>query len=211
MDEGKKVLYNCIKKVDKSFMEPYRDLIVLLNEEGAQYECELIIKEALTKSPDFLKLIPSNITNEMIKNFSEWEYNEKNIPNLSLEDIEQYMPEMFIPSKRDKEFIAYCSEIDSKFIGWCRGRCFNINGQDIIYLGYAINPNFQGLGLGKQMLKNAFVIFKKRYGIYPIMVDIEEENIRSIKLVESLGFRFLFNLEVDDCGRKIITKRFLLE
>lgn len=158
-----------------------------------------------------MDLIESEITEEMVKEFCGWRYEEDYVPILSFGDVKNYIPEMCDCYKKNIEFIAYCRPDDGKFIGWCRGRHLNIEGTDIIYLGYAVNPDFQGIGMGYQILKRAFVIFQNRYGNYPFIADIEEENIRSIKLVEHLGFKYLYNIDIDDCGKTKITKRFFLE
>lgn len=147
------------------------------------------------------------ITPKMVKEFCTWEFTQGYSGRFTFYDIEQYMPEML--NEDTKEFIALYNKNTDEFIGWCRARKFKTEETYVIYLGCVINPQKQKKGYGKQLLKESFAYFKKIYGEYPFVADVEENNIPSQNLVKALGFYYLYTKECDDCGIKKLVYRYI--
>jgi ribosomal protein S18 acetylase RimI-like enzyme len=57
-----------------------------------------------------------------------------------------------------------------------------------IYLSnFAVLPRKQGVGIGSEFIRNSIIKYKDK-GFSIIGLDVEEENIRALKLYEKLGF-----------------------
>ncbi len=57
-------------------------------------------------------------------------------------------------------------------------------------VGYGLNPRFEGHGYMTEAL-NAFLLFGKSLGIGAVLADTLRDNLRSQKVLERCGFRFL--------------------
>lgn len=81
---------------------------------------------------------------------------------------------------------------DNRLLGWAaltpvsNRACYSGVAEVTVY----VHKNFQGRGIGKQLLK-ALIIESERAGIWSLLSVIHEENRASIHLHEQCGFRFI--------------------
>jgi ribosomal protein S18 acetylase RimI-like enzyme len=99
---------------------------------------------------------------------------------LNEDDARKYRSE----GRRADEQEYFMIEKDNKTVG--KIRVSHSNGKAWIY-GFAIFPEYQGKGIGRNVLAN--VIIKENQGGYPIFLEVEAKNAHALRLYESCGFR----------------------
>ncbi|WXL26717.1 GNAT family N-acetyltransferase [Ectopseudomonas mendocina] len=56
------------------------------------------------------------------------------------------------------------------------------------YLGYSMDVDYQGRGLMKEALRGALEYVTGEFGLHRVMANYEPDNVRSARLLKSLGF-----------------------
>jgi len=104
--------------------------------------------------------------------------------------------EDFINSQKDKlfglpgEWVQYGIELisDKLLIGDCAIR-LNINDPRIAEIGITISQLYQNKGFGKEVLQGIVAFLFNEKNVHRIVETVDTENIASIKLLKSVGFR----------------------
>ncbi len=78
---------------------------------------------------------------------------------------------------------------DGKDVGFVR-LDFSDNKRNSFVVSIFLEPEFRGLGIGKQMLGLALNSVNSEYGVYQYRAIIKRDNLGSIKLFKGLGFEF---------------------
>lgn len=65
---------------------------------------------------------------------------------------------------------------------------FYYDGQQVEF-GYTLSPSFQGFGYAREAMKYLLDFFLLARGMHRAFASVDPENARSIRLLESLGFR----------------------
>jgi RimJ/RimL family protein N-acetyltransferase len=65
---------------------------------------------------------------------------------------------------------------------------FYYDGHQVEF-GYTLSPAFQGFGYAREAIKSLLDYFLLSRGMHRAFASVDPENVRSIRLLESLGFR----------------------
>jgi len=76
---------------------------------------------------------------------------------------------------------VFIAERSKKFVGMVRFEKI----EDAYLMSWAISPEYQGLGLGKEVVKSAIQIMGQK----AFVAEIKPDNIASIKIAEYVGMR----------------------
>jgi phosphinothricin acetyltransferase len=106
--------------------------------------------------------------------------------------FETRVPEWEEWSAAHLEKCRLIAEADGKVAGWA---ALSSVSSRCVYAGVAeesiyISQNFQGMGVGKQLLRE-LIVQSEKAGIWTMEAGIFPENTASIRLHESLGFRLV--------------------
>ena len=85
------------------------------------------------------------------------------------------------------EFLIVCRENDT-IIGSIDYKYVPRDG--LTEVGYGLNPRYEGNGYMTEALE-AFLAFGKSLGIRTVLADTEPDNIKSQRVLQKCGFRFL--------------------
>lgn len=107
----------------------------------------------------------------------------------SIEDGKNYITERFIPHYQKMGFGFYA--VISKDSKTCIGMCGLVkrDGLDGVDIGFAFMPNYEGKGYAKEAAL-ATLQHAKELNIHILLAITIKDNIKSIKLLERLGFAF---------------------
>lgn len=89
------------------------------------------------------------------------------------------------------EFLIVCKENDT-VIGSIDYKYAPRDG--VTEVGYGLNPRFEGRGYMTEAL-SAFLALGKRLGIRSVRADTKKDNLKSQRVLEKCGFRFLYEKE----------------
>ncbi|AYC17992.1 Putative ribosomal N-acetyltransferase YdaF [Dickeya dianthicola] len=84
--------------------------------------------------------------------------------------------------------LVFTSKGENKIIGSINFTNFVYGVFQAGYLGFSIDKSFQGQGLMRETLESAIAYVHENYGLHRIMANHLPENIRSQKILASLGF-----------------------
>lgn len=98
--------------------------------------------------------------------------------------IEQFQEDEFLSAKKEQHF-AICSKSTSELIGEL---AYFYTPNDCITLGISISYRYHRNGSAYEILTEVIRRIREQYPSLDIVGLIEKENIKSIKLVEKLGF-----------------------
>ena len=101
-----------------------------------------------------------------------------------------YILERMVKSYEQNGFGLYLTEIkdNNMPIGICG--LINRDGLDDVDLGFAFLSNYTGMGYGYESANAVLLYAKETLGLVRLVAITDEANMRSIRLLEKLGFRF---------------------
>lgn len=76
---------------------------------------------------------------------------------------------------------------DNRLIGRCGIELKQLDGEDIVEIGYLLDPAYQGKGLAKEFIRAILNYCKEELDIHRIVAVIDKDNIRSQHLAEQVG------------------------
>jgi RimJ/RimL family protein N-acetyltransferase len=108
----------------------------------------------------------------------------------TLEDARKYVEEGPVASYRKNGFGLYA--VDLKETAVPIGICGLVRREtlDDVDLGFALLERFQGRGYGRESAAAVVELGRTRFGLARLVAVTTPENVRSIRLLEHLGFAF---------------------
>jgi len=153
-----------------------------------QYDTERLSLRILTQSsaPFVLRFFKDNASA-----FEPWEpsvpqdyYTETYMQRLLAAEFEQFITGKFV------RFWVFLKEEPDIVIGTISFSHIIRGSYSCCELGYRFDTQFQGQGYAKESLDFLIPIFMKDQDIHRIQADIHPDNLKSIKLISGLGFKF---------------------
>ena len=103
-----------------------------------------------------------------------------------------------LPIERVREFVAksvqedaaqYVSIVDGEVVGWCDVFAHWAHALSHVgTLGMGVHADYRGQGIGRALLVQTLEHALKN-GVYRVMLEAREDNLRAIRLYEQMGFK----------------------
>lgn len=147
-----------------------------------------------------LKNISSDDREFMLKQFSDSAVNRYLFdiePLNNLEAVDKIIHFYLQPEPRAQHRWIIVLKNNNVKIGTCGFHCWN-RGKNCVDIGYDLQEAFRGQGIMTEALKAIIAFSMKEMGISRIDAHIYVENVKSIQLVQRLGF--IFNGRIEICS-----------
>lgn len=152
--------------------------------QGAIRIAKHCIKSFLNHKPPKLRIakIEDSLKVLSLSNDPEVRLNSFNQEIINIEDHEKW----FQNKIHDHNCLFLVAESGQEFIGQIR---FELNQEAVVSI--SISKPFRGLGMARKLLKESLHYFRSEFPLCEKLTAlIKEDNIKSLKLFESCGFRF---------------------
>jgi RimJ/RimL family protein N-acetyltransferase len=95
----------------------------------------------------------------------------------------------FVEESVAKDAAQYVAVIDGRVVGWCDIFAHWAYAlQHVGTLGMGVHASFRGQGLGRRLIAKTLAHACDK-GIYRVTLEAREDNLRAIRLYESMGFK----------------------
>ena len=91
----------------------------------------------------------------------------------------------YIKKVQEKNRWIFVAQLINLFVGY--SQIYNVT-EDNLEVGFVIHPNFQGKGLGKNLVVLTIARAKELFSNRKIYLYVKSDNFKAIHIYESLGF-----------------------